>query len=171
MEYTYNDTPDNASSDGFNSVTPLRNEEYYKNINKRCGCLNLRKAARAATQLFDHILEPAGVRATQFTLLIALSSVSAKTLTEMAATLVMDRTTLTRNLKPLEKMGLIASVSLTDRRSRGYSLTEKGRHTLEIGMPLWEQAQQQLVSGLGDDRFNNLVAELKEVTNKIIDLS
>lgn len=143
----------------------------YLEVNKKCACLGLRKAARAATQLYDSMLEPCGIRATQFTLLILLASVpSGKTLTEMAAGLVMDRTTLTRNLKPLEKAELIASVIPADRRSRAYTLTPKGWETLQKGLPLWEQAQKLLSSSVSEDNFDELIKEVKVLTDKIIDM-
>lgn len=139
----------------------------HRNINARCGCFNLRKASRAVTQYFDHCLEPAGIRATQFTLLVSMAAVSARTLTEMASTLVMDRTTLTRNLKPLEKLGLIETIAPRDKRSKAYALTEKGREVLIKGVPLWELAQNKLVHGLGQERFDHLLKELEAVIRLI----
>jgi len=135
-----------------------------KQINEKCACFNLRKAARAITQTFDHMLEPIGIRATQFTLLVTMASVSARTLTEMANTLVMDRTTLTRNLKPLEKLGLIHIVTPRDKRSKAYALTEKGRDVLQRGIPAWNMVQQRMVAGVGDTRFNHLLGELAAIT-------
>src|SRR5271155_563431 len=105
----------------------------YQNINAQCCCFGLRKVTRAVTQFYDRHLEPANIRSTQFTLLLTLSAATGKTLTEMAEGLVMDRTTLTRNLKPLEKGGLITTVKLADRRSKGYVLTDKGREAIEKG--------------------------------------
>jgi DNA-binding MarR family transcriptional regulator len=139
----------------------------HRTINARCGCFNLRKASRAVTQYFDHCLEPSGVRATQFTLLVSMASVSARTLTEMASTLVMDRTTLTRNLKPLEKLGLIETVEPRDKRSKAYALTPKGREVLEKGIPLWNGAQNKLTQGLGQERFDHLLKELEAVIRLI----
>lgn len=133
----------------------------YQSINAQCSCFSLRKVTRAVTQFYDRHLEPADIRATQFTLLIELSSASGKTLTEMAEGLVMDRTTLTRNLKPLEKAGFITTVKLADRRSKGYALTDKGREAIEKGVPLWKKAQQAIVGQMGNDRFNRLQDELK----------
>lgn len=134
-----------------------------KSINPVCCCFSLRKATRAVTQFFDRYLEPADIRATQFTLLLTLSSAAGKTLTEMAEGLVMDRTTLTRNLKPLEKSGFIDTVKLVDRRTKGYVLTEKGRHAIERGVPLWTKAQEQITSQLGHDRYMRFLDELKLV--------
>lgn len=139
----------------------------YRHVNPKCSCFNLRRATRAVTQYYDHCLEPAGIRATQFTLLVSLASVSARTLTEMANSLVMDRTTLTRNLKPLEKLGLIHTIDARDRRSKAYALTEHGKETLHKGLPLWQEAQRKLTQGLGDERFEHLLAELDAVTKLI----
>lgn len=135
----------------------------YQTINTECCCFNLRKVTRAVTQFFDRYLEPAHIRATQFTLLLTLSSATGKTLTEMAEGLVMDRTTLTRNLKPLEKAGLITTIKLADRRTKGYVLTEKGRMAIEKGVPLWRKAQQHIVEQLGDPRYARLLEELSLV--------
>lgn len=136
----------------------------HETINAECCCFNLRKVTRAVTQLFDRYLEPADIRATQFTLLLELASAGgSKTLTEMAEDLVMDRTTLTRNLKPLEKAELITTLKLVDKRTKGYILTEKGRSSIETGVPLWKKAQQQIVGQLGDTRYMQLLKELNMV--------
>lgn len=139
-------------------------------INSRCNCFSLRKATRAITQFYDHCLEPAGIRATQFTLLVSLASVSAHTLTEMANALVMDRTTLTRNLKPLEKLGLIESSAPRDKRSKAYGLTEMGRETLLRGVPLWQAAQQKVGTTVGQSRMDNLLKELDQLTRSISEM-
>lgn len=137
------------------------NTSSYQEINAKDCCFNLRKVTRAVTQFFDRHLEPANIRATQFTLLLELSSATGKTLTEMSEGLVMDRTTLTRNLKPLEKAGFISTVKLADRRSKGYELTEQGRAAIEKGVPLWQKAQQSIVGQFGNDRYHKLLEELK----------
>lgn len=139
------------------------NAASYQSINAQCCCFNLRKITRAVTQFFDRHLEPAGIRATQFTLLVSLYSATGKTLTEMAENLVMDRTTLTRNLKPLEKAGLITTMKLPDRRSKGYGLTEKGKEIIEKGIPMWRKAQESIVGSLGNDRYDKLLTELTSV--------
>ncbi len=120
----------------------------------------MRKVTRAVTQYFDRVLEPAGIRATQFTLLVALSSTKGKTLTEIADSLVMDRTTLTRNLKPLEKMGLINTVQTLDKRSKAYVLTEQGEQTVERAIPLWDQAQSNMVNSLGEETYQDVIGKL-----------
>lgn len=132
-------------------------------INKQCCCFNMRKVTRAVTQYFDRFLEPTGIRATQFTLLVALYSTKGKTLTEIAESLVMDRTTLTRNLKPLEKSGFIATVQTMDKRSKAYVLTEKGEEVVQKCIPLWQQAQNSVVNSLGDETYQEIVNKLSRM--------
>ncbi len=139
------------------------NTSSYQGINAVDCCFALRKVTRAVTQFYDRHLEPSGIRSTQFTLLLTLTASAGKTLTEMAEGLVMDRTTLTRNLKPLEKEGLITTTKLIDKRTKGYVLTEKGQQAIQKGMPLWQKAQQQITSQLGDDRYKRFLEELRVV--------
>lgn len=141
----------------------------YRLINPRCSCFNLRKATRAVTQIYDRLLEPSGLRATQFTLLVSMASTKAPTLTEMAHSLVMDRTTLTRNLKPLEKLGFIETSTPRDKRSKAYSLTEKGREALKVAVPLWEKAQSKLIEAVGEDRYELLLKELDYTAKSVSD--
>lgn len=137
----------------------------YEDINEQCCCFNMRKIMRAVTQYYDRYLETSGIRSTQFTLLVALASTTAKTLTEIAENLVMDRTTLTRNLKPLAKMGLINIVSTLDKRSKAYALTDKGIDLLKVCTPLWQSAQNNVINGLGSDNYNEIVMRLEKLLN------
>lgn len=141
--------------------------EHLKAINRRCACFNLRKASRAVTQCFDHALEPMGIRATQYTLLVSMASLGARTLTEMASNLVMDRTTLTRNLKPLEKLGMIEASASKDKRSKAYALTEKGKKTLEDSVPVWTTIQEDIEGRLTEERYEALVKALTEFTRVV----
>ncbi len=125
-----------------------------------CLCFNLRKAARAVTQLYDAALEPAGLRATQFSLLAVLDGRGAVTITDLARAMVMDRTTLTRNLGPLEKQGRVAIAPGGDRRTREVSLTRRGRKALAAAMPRWRHAQTRMLDALGEHRARHLLGEL-----------
>lgn len=124
-----------------------------------CACFNIRKASRAVTALFDGILQPSGVRGTQFALLVVLSLGGPTTITRMGQMLSMDRTTLTRNLKPLLKQGLITIDSGTDQRTRVVTLTAAGRDALSKAFPLWQRAQAQVVGRLGPDRWRSLLSD------------
>ncbi len=131
----------------------------------QCACFNLRKATRAITQLYDKALRPAGLRATQFNLFVAVKMLGSVTVTRLAKIGVMDRTTLTRNLKPLEKRGLIKVTPGKDRRMKVVTLTEKGNETLANALPLWKKAQAQVIKELGQERWNSLRADLGEVVS------
>ncbi len=125
-----------------------------------CTCFNLRKASRAVTQLFEAALEASGLKVTQFTVLAVVSAAGTATMTDLARTLVMDRTTLTRNLRPLENRGLIDIDSGADRRTRFVALTRRGRAKLDAALPLWKRAQARMVGGLGRAAWGDLLAGL-----------
>lgn len=129
-----------------------------------CVCLNTRKASRAITQFYDRVLQPSGLRTSQFGLLGVIALAGEATMTHLAEEMVMDRTTLTRNLKPLESQGLITIVDGVDRRTRLVRVTDAGRQALMRARPLWQEAQAQVVSRLGGDQWRTLLADLSAVT-------
>src|SRR6516162_429482 len=107
-----------------------------------CNCLAVRQAARHVTQFYDQFLAPAGLRTTQFSILARLQRLGPMTISLLAADLVMDRTTLGRNLQPLEREGLVAVVKgRTDRRSREVCLTDPGIERLRTAVEGWVKAQ------------------------------
>jgi len=123
-----------------------------------CACFNLRKAARTITQIYDDALRPSGLRATQFSLLAVLRARAPLTVSELADVAATDRTTLTRNLKPLERDGLVRSRAGADRRVRELLVTPKGRRALAGAYPLWRRAQEDVRKLVGAPRMNDLVA-------------
>src|SRR5262245_62545699 len=131
-----------------------------------CAAAGLRRADRAVTQLYARALAPSGLQPTQFTLLTACEVAGDIPITALAETLVMDRTTLARNLKPLEREGLVRVAvgdeqgGRSDRRVRVVQLTEQGREALRQALPLWEEAQARVVGGLGQDRLGYLLQEI-----------
>jgi DNA-binding MarR family transcriptional regulator len=134
---------------------------------RTCACFNLRKAARAATQLYDAALGPSGLRATQVSVLVALALHERVPLGRLAETLIMDRTTLTRNLRPLEKQGWVAGERGPDRRERYIVLTRAGRAVLERALPLWHEVQSRVAAALGAGRLAGLVGELDAVVRAV----
>lgn len=133
-----------------------------REVARSCAVLNLRRAARAVTSRYEAVLRPVGLKATQFSLLVAISLRGPVTISHLAEIMVMDRTTLPRNLKPLEKAGLVNVAAGEDRRTRAVTLTNEGRKMLERALPLWEEAQSVLVKGLGEARFDGLLDDLRE---------
>jgi len=128
-----------------------------------CACFNVRKSARVLTQYYDEALHPIGLRATQFTTLAILSQAENITISDLADVLVMDRTTLTRNLRPLEDQGFLKSETGEDRRTRVIRLSNKGMSKLKTAIPFWIKAQKSVVSHFGNSRFNSLLGELNFV--------
>ncbi len=128
-----------------------------------CVGVSLRKTTRVVTQLFDEALRPSGLRATQFTVLIAVALADPPTMTRIARALAMDPTTLTRNLGPLERTGLVKSVGGKDRRTRFVTLTPQGRNRLAAAWPLWEQAHTGLMRRVGSTRWQDLLGSLSAV--------
>jgi DNA-binding MarR family transcriptional regulator len=129
-------------------------------VGQVCACFNLRKAARAVTQLYEEVLRPSGLRGTQFALLVATKTLEPVTVKRLAKAMVMDRTTLTRDLKPLEKQGLLTVEVGEDRRERKVTLTLQGQQVLARALPLWEKAQARIEKGLGQERLQRLLTDL-----------
>jgi DNA-binding MarR family transcriptional regulator len=129
-----------------------------------CACANIRRAARAVTQLYDQELRGTGLGVTQFTLLQALSRTGELSQGRLGDGLSMDSTTLTRTLANLRREGWIAVRTGADRRERLVSLTVSGRRQLKLSYPQWERAQQRLRKILGDQRWE----ELGELTHRVV---
>ncbi|RLJ16015.1 MarR family transcriptional regulator [bacterium endosymbiont of Escarpia laminata] len=135
-------------------------------IGQTCAVFNLRKASRAVTKLYEEIMKPSGILPTQFTLLVVTRAFGPVTISSMAELLVMDRTTLTRNLKPLEREGLLRVVAgKDDKRSREISLTNKGLEQMEEALPLWQEAQCRIDQALGSARLDRMLDDLTAVVS------
>jgi DNA-binding MarR family transcriptional regulator len=127
---------------------------------RNCVCFNLRKAARAVTQVYDEILRPTGLRATQHSLLHVLQIAGTVSISKLAELAVMDRTTLARNLDLLERERLVRVQPGTDARVREVTLTEAARQRLAAALPYWDKAQAQVTSKLGAGRSDRLLSDL-----------
>jgi DNA-binding MarR family transcriptional regulator len=129
-----------------------------------CNCLALRQAARYVTQHYDHYLAPTGLRTTQFSIVALLSRRGPMTINELAAELVMDRTTLGRNILPLQREGLIKTATAEhDRRRKEVQVTDKGAQRLRKADDAWSQAQSSFEVAFGDSRSEELRGLLKAV--------
>ncbi len=109
-------------------------------VRDTCLCLHVQRAARALARRFDDALRPVGLTNGQFSMLMSLNRPVAASMGSVSAVLAMDRTTLTANLKPLERRGLVkVAVDPDDRRSRQLTLTAKGRAVLAEAVPVWKR--------------------------------
>lgn len=126
-----------------------------------CVCFNIRKAARAISQLYDDVLRPSGLRVTQFSILAVTRRLGPVTVTRLAEETVTDRTTLTRNLKILAQQKLIRINPGHDRREREVTLTDRGGAALAQAYPFWKKIQAQVTQRLGPERYRRLLSDLK----------
>jgi DNA-binding MarR family transcriptional regulator len=132
---------------------------------EECTCLAVRQAARRVTQFYDQHLAPTGMRTTQFSILAKLRRLRETTINEFAAEMVMDRTTLGRNVLPLEREGLISiEPGRTDRRSRTVKLTAEGYKRLDEARERWRLAQAGFARAFGEERTVLLRSLLREAT-------
>jgi len=133
-----------------------------------CSATALRKASRRLTQLYDGALEPSGLRSTQFAVLSELDHRSATppTMAELARALVIDRSELGHNLKPLERDGFIAlQESQEDRRRHHVALTPRGQAKLAEAGPLWRSAQTRFDTVFGEAESKDLRATLLAIAH------
>jgi DNA-binding MarR family transcriptional regulator len=144
--------------------TSQPDQNMYRRIVSSCVNANIRKASRAITQLYDEFLQPSGLLATQFRLLGAVASYGPLALAPLAEELALDPTTLARNLKPLEREGLLEISVGEDRRTRMIKITRKGQNTLMKALPLWEAAQAWVISYLGEDRWQTMLVDWNELS-------
>ena len=156
---------DNVSSD------PQTLRELGAGIAATCAGFNLRRASRAVTQHFDRALAPVGLRTTQFTLLGALALAGPVVTSRLAAGLVVDRTTLTRNLRLLRDAGLVETQPGPGRREVLFSLSDEGRDVLARAIPIWREAQDGVVAAFGERQWPRMVAELGRLVGGTLALS
>lgn len=144
-------------------MTPDTSREAFEHSLSTCALNNLRKAMRAATQMYDEALAPSGLRSTQFSVLAAIRLRDGVSMSHLAHQLVTDRTTLTRNLKPLEREGLIRITPGRDARTRLIALTDLGRSTLLEAAPMREEAQAKVEAAIGPEKYGALLETLHQV--------
>jgi DNA-binding MarR family transcriptional regulator len=130
--------------------------------------MRLRKATRRVSQIYDRHLEPAGLTITQYGLLAYLAATGETTIGALAEKLAMDPTTLTRNLRPLIRQGLVMhEPDRRDRRVRCVSLSPAGRQAFDNARPLWRAAQNQITAVIGDVDISALHSHLDQVLARL----
>jgi DNA-binding MarR family transcriptional regulator len=130
-----------------------------------CNCLAVRQAARHVSQFYDQCLAPTGLRTTQFSILLKLRRLGPMTINALAREMVMDRTTLGRNIQPLQREGLIVvETGSTDRRSKELRLTEAGAARLTMAIKGWKKAQTQFEAVFGTDRSSEMRSLMRAVS-------
>ena len=137
----------------------------------RCNSTSLRKATRRVSQFYDAMLAPVGLRSTQRSILIHIARAEKPTMGELAATLVLDRSALAHNLKPLQREALVKIVvDPADRRSRLVTLTRKGKARLRASAHLWREAQRRFETAFGHTEAAALRSALASISSPQFDL-
>ena len=132
-------------------------------MGKSCTCFNIRKATRRITSLYDAALKPSGLKVTQMTLLTAVRILEPVTINRLAKAIVMDRTTLSRNVSLLGKKGMIDMEPGDDLRTRRISLTEQGHSALVAAFPLWQKVQGEIINELGKEQWTHLLKGISDL--------
>jgi DNA-binding MarR family transcriptional regulator len=125
-----------------------------------CICASIRKASRAITLLYNEFLIPSGLQITQYSLLVNIRRLERVTVTRLVDQILMDKTTLSRNLRLLSEKGFVAIKQGKDRRVKRITLTQSGNEALETARPLWEEAQAHVVQCLGKNGVDQLIEDL-----------
>jgi DNA-binding MarR family transcriptional regulator len=146
----------------------MGDSELLQNLD-HCICANLRRASRVITQAYDDAFRSLGLRATQIIILINANKSPSVTVNALSSQLSMDRTTLTRNLKPLEKSSFIQVGMGKDRRAKAITLTPKGKAVLAKAFPLWKKTQSIFVGSLGENGCRNLFKQIDHLTRAFDD--
>ena len=127
----------------------------YKSI---CYCTNLRRSANMLSDIYDACLKPSSVTVAQYYLLVNLSRLGSANITHWAQRVGLDRSTMVRNIKPLQTRGYVET---TEGRGKAFTLTPEGEHVLELAIPLWEHAHEKIQSALGDDDAQALLRMIR----------
>jgi DNA-binding MarR family transcriptional regulator len=128
-----------------------------------CACTRARRAARSLTNLYDAALKPVGLQITQFSLLRTIDRMAPVNVSTLADAMLLDRSTLGRNLTVLERRGMLVLTEGADLRDRSVTLAPSARRLLQKALPLWEEAQRTVAKNLG----KRGVADLFDLLEKV----
>lgn len=130
---------------------------------RTCGSANLRRAARMVTSHYERALKPTGISATQLPLLAAIRAGNGTSISCLADALHLERTTISRELDVLERRKLVTTTVADDRRARTLTLTREGKAALAAAYRAWQKAHDDIVGAFGDEKFESLLANMREL--------
>jgi len=142
-----------------------RNDAFLSEVTGRCVAGRMLRASRLITRHYDDALRPTGLTITQFGLLHVIGKYEPESISQVADMMNLDRTSLSRNLKPLEKAGFVHRGNEGGQRRRRVLLTTLGLKKLEEARPYWKTAQEQVEAALGEIHLANLTQALRQVRN------
>ncbi|MFJ8087538.1 MarR family winged helix-turn-helix transcriptional regulator [Lysinibacillus sp. NPDC095746] len=142
----------------------MKNKDY----TQICVCANLRKKTRLVTQFYDNLLQPTGLKVTQYSMLANIDLQQSVSISRLGEILLLDQTTITRNINLLKRNGY---VELTrdpqDARAKVITLTDKGVEKLNEAAPIWQDIQERIINDIGLEKYNDFYETLKTI-QKII---
>jgi DNA-binding MarR family transcriptional regulator len=147
----------------------MKTEDYAALAWSGCSCFELRKLSRTVTRLYDQHMAVTGMTATQYALLMHVRH-QALPITQLATQFGAERTTLTRNLKPLLEQGWVVLATGEDTRQRIVSISEAGRTQLRAARAVWRRAQQALEQALGATAVQALHAQIEHAHARLLPL-
>lgn len=133
-----------------------------------CVCANLRKKTRVVTQLYDKLLQPTGLKITQYSMLANIDYQQSVSISRLGEILLLDQTTITRNINLLKQNGYVdITKDPQDARTKVITLTEKGDEKLNEAAPIWEEIQEKIINDIGLEKYEDFYETLKSI-QKII---
>jgi DNA-binding MarR family transcriptional regulator len=154
-------------SPGLNSMSTHKDlypsADACREVLRECASFNLRKASRVVTQLYDEILQPTGLRSTQVAILVMLAVEQKPSMARLARQLLLSPSTLSRNLGPLQRDGLV-KVHQPGKRGKSVILTSAGRKALSDAIPYWQEAQDKFTALVGATAWSKLSRQLAKTT-------
>jgi DNA-binding MarR family transcriptional regulator len=139
-------------------------------VAEQCSCLRSRRMSRVLTRLYDDVLRPSGLRMSQLSVLVAIARFGERgaQIGALADVLAIERTTLTRNIGPLEREGLLrVARDPADARARILLLTRAGERAIEAAFPLWQEAQRRVRDAVGRSQLDEFNAELTALLSAV----
>ncbi|MGE7687987.1 MarR family winged helix-turn-helix transcriptional regulator [Lysinibacillus sp. NPDC097214] len=142
----------------------MKNIEY----TQICVCANLRKKSRVVTQLYDKLLQPTGLKITQYSMLANINHQQSVSISRLGEILLLDQTTITRNINLLKQNGYVdLTRNPQDARTKVITLTKKGIEKLNEAAPIWEDIQERIINDIGIEKYEDFYETLKTI-QKII---
>ncbi|MFJ7949983.1 MarR family winged helix-turn-helix transcriptional regulator [Lysinibacillus sp. NPDC096418] len=133
-----------------------------------CVCANLRRKTRVVTQLYDKLLQPTGLKVTQYSMLANISRQKAVSISRLGEILLLDQTTVTRNVNVLKQSGYVSvTKDKRDSRTKIISLTDQGIEKLDEATPIWQDLQEKIINDIGLEKYKDFYETLKNI-QKII---
>lgn len=133
-----------------------------------CACMAMRNASRTITRIYDQALKPSGIKVTQFSILMSIKTHGPVNISTLAKLQNLDRTTLVRNLKPLEDAELLESAPSKDPRERQVRITDHGLQTIKTALPHWKAIQREIGNKLNQEQMSLLESFAKSLEDVVV---